>query len=119
MSGRAVTVMGHVVSNAMRLIGLSRTPRIDAELRKSVEHLTDLTAKSPQLTDRERLHVKAVQQLADGYRRHAFITTPICYNSCFSSFLHQGLHYLRFHTVLNIISIAQVCRAEHSVVGGD
>jgi len=63
----AVSVMGHVVTNAMRMIGLSKTPRTDAELREHLDHLADLTAKSPQLTDRERLHVKAVQQLADGY----------------------------------------------------
>jgi len=96
MSGRAVTVMGHVVSNAMRLIGLSRTPRIDAELRKRVEQLTDLTAKSAQLTDRERLHVKAVQQLADGYRGHAFITTQrfvttlVLAASCIKVFITYG-----------------------------
>jgi len=58
--------MGHVVNNAVRLIGLSKTPRIDMELRENLDHLTDLTARSPQLTDRERLHVKAVQQLANG-----------------------------------------------------
>jgi len=79
--------MGHVVVNAMRMIGLSRTPRIDTELRLSLDHLTDLTAKSPQLTERERLHVKAIQQLADGYRSNFF-------HNCVQLlplFLHQGV----------------------------
>ena len=71
----AVSVMAHVVTSAMQLIGLSRSPRTDAGLRQSVDHLTDLTAKSPQLTHRERLHVQAVQQLADGYRIHTVIIT--------------------------------------------
>jgi len=62
----SVSVMGHVVLNAMQLIGLSRTPRVNSKLRQSLDQLTELTAKSPQLTDRERLHVKAVRQFADG-----------------------------------------------------
>lgn len=58
--------MGHVVQNTMAMIGLSKTPRVDAELSQNLEHLAELTAKSPDLTDREHLHVKAVQQFADG-----------------------------------------------------
>ena len=67
--------MGHVVANALQLIGLSKTPRIDSELRRSLDRLADLAARSPQLTNREQLHVKAVQQLADGYCGHSFVIT--------------------------------------------
>ena len=59
--------MGHVVLNAMQLIGLSRTPRVDTSLRHSLDHLAELSTKSRHLTDRELMHVKAVQQFADGY----------------------------------------------------
>ena len=62
-----MTVMGHVVLNTMKLIGLSKTPRVDPDLRRSLDELKELAAKSPELTDRELLHVKAVQQFADGY----------------------------------------------------
>jgi len=63
-----MTVMGHVVYNTMKLIGLSKTPRVDVNLRQSLDELNELTTKSPHLTDRELLHVKALHQFADGYR---------------------------------------------------
>ena len=63
-----LTVMGHVVSCAMQLIGLSKTARVDLGLRQSLDELSELTAKSTDLTDREQLHVKAIQQFADGYQ---------------------------------------------------
>jgi len=59
--------MGHVVLNTMQLIGLSKTPRFDVKLRQSVDHLSKLSANCAHLTDRERLHVTAVHQFADGY----------------------------------------------------
>jgi len=59
--------MGHVVRNMVKMIGLSKTPRVDVSLRQCIERLMDLSEKSQNLTDRERLHVKAVQQFADGY----------------------------------------------------
>ena len=58
--------MGHVMVNAMHLVGLSKTPRVNARLAQSVDQLTALAARCPQLTHRELLHVKGVQQLADG-----------------------------------------------------
>ena len=59
--------MGHVVLNAMQMIGMSKTPRLDSKLRQSLCELSELAAKSNQLTNRELLHVKAVQLFADGY----------------------------------------------------
>jgi len=66
--------MGHVVRNMVKMVGLSKTPRVDVSLRQGLEQLTDLAEKSPNLTVRERLHVKAVQQFADGYHMCYFIS---------------------------------------------
>jgi len=59
--------MGHVVLNAMSMIGMSKSLRVDAELRRNLDELQRVTSKCSHLTDRERLHVKGVQQLAEGY----------------------------------------------------
>ena len=61
-----VTVMGHVVLNMMELSGMSRSPRVDVDLRESLAHMDRIAQTFSQLTSREMLHVKAVQQFANG-----------------------------------------------------
>ena len=61
-----VTVMGHVVVNQMQLFGHSKSPRVSKDLRDSLALLDRVAEKSSHLTDREKLHVTAVQQFAGG-----------------------------------------------------
>lgn len=105
-------VMGHVVQNTMAMIGLSKTPRVDAELSQNLEHLAELTAKSPDLTDREHLHVKAVQQFADGYMDHACDTwEQILYNhptDAFVARLLQNSYYFLGYNEAMRDSVARI-----------
>ncbi|KAM3926206.1 tetratricopeptide repeat protein 38 [Leptodactylus fuscus] len=58
-------VMGHVISNGLELIGTGRSPFIDKELEKNLRVMSDL-AKTQPLTDREKLHVAALETFAKG-----------------------------------------------------
>jgi len=61
-----VSVMGHVVYNAMQLVGLSKTPRVDPLLRTSLDNMSMLAANSTGVTRREQLHARAIQEFAEG-----------------------------------------------------
>lgn len=68
-------VMGHVVNNAIQLIGTGKTARLDDELRDSLDRcykMADSTGRS--LCKREQQHVKALKFLADGEMRDACFT---------------------------------------------
>ncbi|KAE8613198.1 hypothetical protein XENTR_v10007622 [Xenopus tropicalis] len=58
-------VMGHVAANGLELIGTGRSPRVDKELANAVRVMSDLS-KSQALTEREMLHVAAVETFANG-----------------------------------------------------
>ncbi|KAM9313003.1 tetratricopeptide repeat protein 38 [Gastrophryne carolinensis] len=58
-------VMGHVLCNGLDLIGTGRSPLIDKEFAGDLKAMTDL-AKTQSLTEREQLHVAAVQAFARG-----------------------------------------------------
>ena len=57
--------MGHVLSCGLELISSGKGIHVDQELKDSMETLQSLAAKS-NITSRERLHVKAVQEWAEG-----------------------------------------------------
>lgn len=63
-------VMADVVSNGLQLIGTGRSPLIDIRLKNSLEAMTR-KAKGQTLTKREKLHVNAVELLAEGCNREA------------------------------------------------
>jgi hypothetical protein len=58
--------MGHVISNGIQLIGTASGVHNNPKLKQSMDNLTNLVAKG-NITDRERLHAKAVKEWADGY----------------------------------------------------
>ncbi|OCT88068.1 hypothetical protein XELAEV_18016696mg [Xenopus laevis] len=58
-------VMGHVAANGLELIGTGRSPLVDKELDDALKTMSDLS-KSQALTEREKLHVAAVETFADG-----------------------------------------------------
>ncbi|XP_056373391.1 tetratricopeptide repeat protein 38 [Hyla sarda] len=58
-------VMGHMISNGLELIGTGRSPVLDWEFQKELEVMSEL-AKTQPLTDREKLHVAAVETFANG-----------------------------------------------------
>ncbi|XP_075066433.1 tetratricopeptide repeat protein 38 [Mixophyes fleayi] len=58
-------VMGHVISNGLELIGTGRSPFIDKELENDLKIMSDLSKTQP-LTERELLHVAAVETFAKG-----------------------------------------------------
>ncbi|XP_075458837.1 tetratricopeptide repeat protein 38 isoform X2 [Ascaphus truei] len=58
-------VMGHVLSNGLELIGTGRSPLIDKELDSAVKKMANLSKSQP-LTEREQLHVDAVETFAKG-----------------------------------------------------
>ena len=60
------SVMADVVSNGLQLIGTGRSPLIDIRLKNSLEAMTR-KAKGQTLTKREKLHVNAVELLAEGF----------------------------------------------------
>ncbi|XP_075712084.1 tetratricopeptide repeat protein 38 [Rhinoderma darwinii] len=58
-------VMGHVICNGLELIGTGRSPFIDKEFEKELKVMSDL-AKTQPLTERERIHVAALETFAKG-----------------------------------------------------
>ncbi|XP_040295099.1 tetratricopeptide repeat protein 38 [Bufo bufo] len=58
-------VMGHVISNGLELIGTGRSPIIDQEFEKDLKVMSDL-AKTQPLTEREKMHVAALETFAKG-----------------------------------------------------
>lgn len=57
--------MGHVIANGLELIGTGRTVRLDKELDCAVRAMVALSKSQP-LTERERLHVSALDVFARG-----------------------------------------------------
>lgn len=57
--------MGHVIANGLELIGTGRTVRLDQKLDSAVKAMVALS-KAQQLTERERLHVSALDVFARG-----------------------------------------------------
>ena len=53
------------MSCGLKLISTSKGIHVDEELRNNMKVLESLAAKS-NITDREELHVKAVEELAEG-----------------------------------------------------
>ncbi|XP_044535215.1 tetratricopeptide repeat protein 38 [Gracilinanus agilis] len=58
-------VMGHVISNGLALIGTGTSVLLNQDLRISMETMMELSRKQ-NLTDREQLHVSAVDMFAKG-----------------------------------------------------
>lgn len=67
--------MGRVLSNGLDLIGTGRSPLLESELQNDLEIMSDL-AKTQSLTERERLHVAAVETFAKGYAA-AFLVAAV------------------------------------------
>lgn len=63
-------VMGDVLANGLQLLGTGRSPLIDIRLKDSIDAM-NVKAKRQNLTNRESLHVRAVQLLAEGSNREA------------------------------------------------
>lgn len=57
--------MGHVISNGLELISTTSDVDTNPQLKQGISTLTTLAAKG-NITDRERLHVQAVKEFADG-----------------------------------------------------
>ncbi|XP_069619456.1 tetratricopeptide repeat protein 38 isoform X2 [Ranitomeya imitator] len=57
--------MGHVISNGLDLIGTGRSPLLDKEFERDLKVMSDL-AKTQPLTEREKLHVAALETFAKG-----------------------------------------------------
>lgn len=58
--------MGHVLANGLELIGTGRTVRLDKDLDSAVRAMVALCESQP-LTERERLHVSALDVFARGW----------------------------------------------------
>uniref|UniRef100_A0A7N4NJX2 Tetratricopeptide repeat protein 38 n=1 Tax=Sarcophilus harrisii TaxID=9305 RepID=A0A7N4NJX2_SARHA len=58
-------VMGHVIANGLALIGTGTSVALDPGLRLSMETMVELSRKQL-LTEREKLHVMAVEMFAKG-----------------------------------------------------
>ncbi|XP_062931035.1 tetratricopeptide repeat protein 38 isoform X2 [Cynocephalus volans] len=58
-------VMGHAISNGLVLIGTGSSVRLDKELDLAVKTMVEISKTQP-LTQRERLHVSAVEAFAKG-----------------------------------------------------
>ncbi|XP_051818809.1 tetratricopeptide repeat protein 38 isoform X2 [Antechinus flavipes] len=58
-------VMGHVIANGLALIGTGTSVALDPGLRLSMETMVELSRNQP-LTEREKLHVAAVEMFAKG-----------------------------------------------------
>ena len=58
--------MGHVLSCGLDLISSGKGIHVDQELNDSMVTLQLLAARS-NITNREKLHVKAVKEWAEGY----------------------------------------------------
>lgn len=60
-------VMGAVLCNGLQLMGTGITTRTDFEFRKSIAELLKMAkGASPNLTQREKLHVNGIQRWSDG-----------------------------------------------------
>ena len=59
------SVMGHAISCGLELIASGKGIHVDEELKNNMEVLESLAAKS-NITNREKLHVKAVKEWAEG-----------------------------------------------------
>lgn len=62
---RLPPAMGHVIANGLVLIGTGSSVRLDKELGLAVRSMGELSRSQP-LTQRERLHVSAVEAFAKG-----------------------------------------------------
>nr|XP_008532263.1 PREDICTED: tetratricopeptide repeat protein 38 isoform X2 [Equus przewalskii] len=58
--------MGHAISNGLLLVGTGSSVRLDKELDLAVKTMVEI-AKTQPLTQREQLHVSAVETFAKGY----------------------------------------------------
>lgn len=57
--------MGHAISNGLVLIGTGSSVRLDKELDLAVKNMVEISKTQP-LTQREWLHVSAVETFAKG-----------------------------------------------------
>lgn len=57
--------MGHAISNGLLLVGTGSSVRLDKELDLAVKTMVEI-AKTQPLTQREQLHVSAVETFAKG-----------------------------------------------------
>lgn len=57
--------MGHAISAGLRLIGTGSSRQLDKELDLAVKTMVDVS-KAQALTQREQLHVSAVETFANG-----------------------------------------------------
>lgn len=57
--------MGHAIANGLVLIGTGSSVRLDRELDQAVKTMVEVSQAQP-LTQRERLHVSAVETFAKG-----------------------------------------------------
>ncbi|XP_003420942.1 tetratricopeptide repeat protein 38 [Loxodonta africana] len=57
--------MGHVIANGLLLIGTGTSVRLDPELAQALKTMVEMSEAQP-LTQRERLHVSAVEMFAEG-----------------------------------------------------
>ena len=63
---RFIPVMGHVLANGLDLMGTGRTMRRDNQFGRALYDMAILADnQKDQLSDREKLHVKAVRLWAD------------------------------------------------------
>lgn len=60
-----LSAMGHAISNGLVLIGTGSSVRLDKELDLAVKTMVEVAEAQP-LTQRERLHVSAVEAFAKG-----------------------------------------------------
>nr|XP_006633848.1 PREDICTED: tetratricopeptide repeat protein 38 isoform X1 [Lepisosteus oculatus] len=58
-------VMGHVIGTGLELIGTGRSVLLDEKLASAVRKMVELSKSQP-LTERERLHVSAVEMFSKG-----------------------------------------------------
>jgi hypothetical protein len=61
----SISVMGHVMSIGLDLMGTVRTTRLDTSFRDEVDSMLAL-AKTNHVTEREQKHVEAVKLWSEG-----------------------------------------------------
>lgn len=57
--------MGHVIANGLNLIGTGSSVRLDKELDSAIKTMVALSQSQP-VTEREKLHVSALELFASG-----------------------------------------------------
>jgi len=62
--------MGYVISLGLDVISTAKYPNNSPQFKKQLKTLIDL--KNNNLTDWEKLHVKATELMADGYYYYCF-----------------------------------------------